>query len=190
MFLPCFFVLRVEHSPRAQAVFLNFSLSLSLSLFSQFRLKSLSRCKGLHSWKHYTKKATSNFNEWNNNFNKTKPNTSLYVMYTGMMGMGGHNFNQWYCLRISILFNNSQCSSPAPIRSAAINYHSNGNWWLFTLSPSAISGECIGLPSGLTTVTVKAENACYTPNADLRHGSKTDLTHSTTYSLRVEEYCP
>ena len=146
-------------------------------------------CNGILSWKHYTKPASTTFNSWSVNFNKVKDNTSLYVMYTGMMGQYTNLAARWACLRISILFNNTQCSSPSRIASGSALYKNYGST-LYTFSSSAVSGECTGLPSGSTAVTVKAENACDTSSSSYHHGYNAGMGHSTTYSLHVEELCP
>ena len=123
---------------------------LSLNLLTQVEAP----CKGIISWKHYTKQSSSEFSSWSVNFNKAKDNTSLYVMYTGMMGAYTNLSGRWACLRISILFNHTQCSSPAPIASGSALWKSDTGG-AGALSSSAISGECISLPRESTAVTVK-----------------------------------
>ena len=133
------------------------------------------------------KQTVSSFNSWSVNFNKVKSNTSLFVLYTGMMGTYTYLTSQWSCLRISILFNHTQCS-PTPITSGSALWKDDSGG-VHTLSSAAISGECNGLPSGSTTVTVKAENVCATASTSYHHGDRAGMNKPTTYSLRVEEFC-
>ena len=159
-----------------------------LFLFT-FPVKIEPPCKGILSWKHYTKQASSEFSSWRVNFNKVKDNTSLYIMYTGTMGVYTHLIDTWACLRISVLFNGTQCSKPAPIASGSGIWKRPGGG-IGSISSSAISGECTGLPSGLLEVTVKAESACTTASSGVHQGYRGSMKQPTTYSLRVEECCP
>ena len=146
-------------------------------------------CTGILHWKHYTKRSSSTFTTWTVDFNKTRNNTSLHVSYTGMMGVYQYQNSQWACMRLSILFNSTDCTSPAPIHSGAVFRQDYSNFHSHSLSPSIISGECRNLKSGPLKITVKVEQKCYTYSAGIYNGEKVGFSDPVTYALRVEERC-
>ena len=103
--------------------------------------------------------------------------------------MQHYHTSQWACMEISILFNNTDCASPAPIYSGAFFRQYQTNYYSRFASPSIVSGECTQLKRGPMKITVKAELKCYTGNAYLYNGYNAGFSNPLTYTLRVEERC-
>ena len=107
-----------------------------------------------------------------------------------MMGLRHYQVHQWACMHISLLFNNTDCASPAPIHGgAAFRQETGRNYHSHFLSPSILSGECTQVRMGPIKITVKVAQKCYTPYAFICNGHEAGFTSSLTFALRVEERC-
>ena len=100
--------------------------------------------------------------------------------------MGGIGANaDWECFTLSFLFDDSECSDPAPVRDG-VTSHDSGNDRKSV--PAAISGVCHITRNGTLQIPSSHIRECGSTYG-IFHGCYRG-GHSITSSLHVEEMCP
>ena len=142
-------------------------------------------------WKHFTKWTHYEFSSWSENFNKKLSNTTLLVSFSGRVGFYRYSSSSFTCIRIQILFNDSDCSIPSSIHSGTLFHQANISMYLYLASPSIVSSECRGLAMGNVKITVSISLVCNNDGyGSLYVGNYYTSLGPTSYFLKVHELCP